>query len=118
VLTKSLNIRLTRPAAYGAIGRRPARITLATVIVRKKKLTFDSARAEHGRTSQSRVRIVVPEQGIRKNYIGIVSDMTEEERVVLSASRTPSRLMIDLVARLAAALKRRPGDARQRSPAP
>jgi len=41
----------------------------------------------------------VPEQGVRKNYIGIVSDMTEEERVVLSASRSPSRLMIDLVAR-------------------
>ena len=43
----------------------------------------------------------------RKNYIGIVSDTTEEERVAESAARSQPRVMSYLVRRLVAALKRR-----------
>jgi hypothetical protein len=49
----------------------------------------------------------VQQQDARKNYIGIVSDTTEEERVVESVARSQPRVMSYLVGRLAAAMKRR-----------
>jgi hypothetical protein len=49
----------------------------------------------------------VQQQDARKNYIGIVSDTTEEERIVESAARSRPRVMSYLVGRLAAAMKRR-----------
>jgi len=49
----------------------------------------------------------VQQQDARKNYIGIVSDTTEEERIVESAARSQPRVMSYLVGRLAAAMKRR-----------
>ncbi|MBK3664368.1 hypothetical protein JJE66_24475 [Bradyrhizobium diazoefficiens] len=48
----------------------------------------------------------MPQQNARKNYIGIVSDTTEEERIADTALRAVSYL----VGRLAAVLKR-PGKA-------
>ncbi len=44
----------------------------------------------------------------RKNYIGIVSDATEEERIAETAMRSRPHVMSYLVGRLTAALKRRP----------
>jgi hypothetical protein len=54
----------------------------------------------------------VQHQDARKNYIGIVSDTTEEERVIESATRSQPRVMSYLVGRLAAALKRSPNSIR------
>jgi hypothetical protein len=48
----------------------------------------------------------VPQQDARKNYIGIVSDMTEEERIADSAARVQPHVVGYLVGRLAAALGR------------
>ncbi|MBR0824120.1 hypothetical protein JQ596_01135 [Bradyrhizobium manausense] len=47
------------------------------------------------------------QQDARRNYIGIVSDTTEEERAADTAARSQPRVVSDLVGRLAAALKRR-----------
>jgi hypothetical protein len=69
-----------------------------------------------GRVRQ--VRVSVQQQGVRKNYIGIVSDTPEEERAVLSAWSTHSRAILHAVARLAAALRRRPREAQRRPSAP
>ena len=48
----------------------------------------------------------MPQQDARKNYIGIVSDTTEDERVVHGAARAQPRVVSYLVGRLAAALGR------------
>jgi hypothetical protein len=47
----------------------------------------------------------------RKNYIGLVSDTTEDQRLADSAARAEPRVMSYLVGRLAAVLKR-PGKAK------
>lgn len=47
----------------------------------------------------------------RKNYIGLVSDATEDKRLTDSAAQAQPRVMNYLVGRLAAALKR-PGKAK------
>ncbi|HEV2156036.1 hypothetical protein [Bradyrhizobium sp.] len=47
----------------------------------------------------------------RKNYIGLVSDATEDKRLTDSAAQARPRVMNYLVGRLAAALKR-PGKAK------
>jgi hypothetical protein len=46
------------------------------------------------------------QQETRKNYIGIVVDTTEEERLADTAARSQPRVMSYLVRRLAAVLKR------------
>jgi len=48
----------------------------------------------------------VPQQDARKNYIGLVSDTAEEERIADAALRTRPRVVSDLFGRLAAALGR------------
>jgi hypothetical protein len=48
----------------------------------------------------------VPQQDVKKNYIGIVNDTTEEERLAGSAAQSQPRVMSYLVRRLAAMLKR------------
>jgi hypothetical protein len=48
------------------------------------------------------------QQDARRNYIGIVSDTTEEERTADTAARSQPHVVSYLVGRLAAALKRRP----------
>lgn len=52
----------------------------------------------------------MPQQNARKNYIGIVSDTTEEERIADTALRAQPHVVSYLVGRLAAVLKR-PGKA-------
>ena len=42
----------------------------------------------------------------RKNYIGLVSDTTEDQRLADSAARAEPRVMSYLVGRLAAVLRR------------
>jgi hypothetical protein len=54
----------------------------------------------------------VPQQDARKNYIGIVSDTTEDERIADTSVRSQPHVMGYLVGRLAKVLKRR------REPAP
>jgi hypothetical protein len=49
----------------------------------------------------------VPQQDARKNYIGIVSDTAEEERIADTALRPQPRVVSYLFGRLAAALGRR-----------
>lgn len=46
-------------------------------------------------------------QDARKNYISIVNDATEDERVADTPARPQPGVMASLVGRLAAALKRR-----------
>jgi hypothetical protein len=48
----------------------------------------------------------VPQQDARKNYIGIVSDTAEEERIADTALRVGPLVVSDLFGRLAAALGR------------
>jgi hypothetical protein len=48
----------------------------------------------------------VPQQDARKNYIGIVSDTAEEERIADTALRTEPRVVSYLFGRLAAVLGR------------
>lgn len=48
----------------------------------------------------------MPQQDVKKNYIGIVSDTTEEERLAGSAAQSQPHVMSYLVRRLAAVLKR------------
>ncbi|MET4255693.1 hypothetical protein ABIC09_000621 [Bradyrhizobium sp. S3.12.5] len=48
----------------------------------------------------------MPQQDARKNYIGIVSDTTEEERIADTAARLQPHVVGYLVGRLAAALGR------------
>ena len=50
--------------------------------------------------------LVVQQQDARKNYIGIVNDATDEERIAESAARSQPHVMSYLVGRLAAVLKR------------
>ncbi|TWA99393.1 hypothetical protein [Bradyrhizobium stylosanthis] len=52
----------------------------------------------------------VQQPDARKNYIGLVSDTTEDKQRADSAARSQPRVMSYLVGRLAAALKR-PGKA-------
>jgi hypothetical protein len=47
----------------------------------------------------------VQQRDARKNYIGLVSDTTEDTYLADSAARSQPRVMRDLVARLAAVLK-------------
>lgn len=53
----------------------------------------------------------MPQQDARKNYIGIVNDTTEEERVADSAAHVQPHVMGYLVGRLAAVLGRARKDA-------
>ena len=46
------------------------------------------------------------QQDARKNYIGVVNDATEEERLADSAARSRPRVMSYLAGRLAAVLRR------------
>ncbi|MCG2625931.1 hypothetical protein L6654_04760 [Bradyrhizobium sp. WYCCWR 13023] len=48
----------------------------------------------------------MPQQDARKNYIGIVSDTAEEERIADTVLRTRPHVVRDLFGRLAAALGR------------
>ena len=48
----------------------------------------------------------MPQQDARKNYIGIVSDTTEDERIADTAVRAQPHVMSYLVGRLAAVLGR------------
>lgn len=48
----------------------------------------------------------MPQQDARKNYIGIVNDTTEDERVADSAARVQPHVVGYLVGRLAAVLGR------------
>lgn len=48
----------------------------------------------------------MPQQDARKNYIGIVSDTAEEERIADTALRARPHVMSYLFGRLAAALGR------------
>lgn len=49
---------------------------------------------------------VVQQQDTRKNYIGIVSDATDEEQIAESVARSQPPVMSYLFGRLAAVLKR------------
>jgi hypothetical protein len=53
----------------------------------------------------------VPQQDARKNYIGLVSDTAEEERIADTVVRARSLVISDLFGRLAAALGRPRKDA-------
>lgn len=53
----------------------------------------------------------MPQQNARKNYIGIVSDTTEEERIAEVAARVQPEVVGYLVGRLAAVLGRARKDA-------
>lgn len=64
----------------------------------------------------ARVHTTVPQQNARKNYIGIVSDTTEEERIADTALRAQPHVVSYLVGRLAAVLKR-PRQGRTGTPA-
>lgn len=48
----------------------------------------------------------MPQQDARKNYIGLVSDTTEDERIADTAVRARPHVVSYLVGRLAAALGR------------
>jgi hypothetical protein len=48
----------------------------------------------------------VQQQDVRKNYIGLVNDATEEERLADSATQSRPRVMSYLARRLAAVLRR------------
>ncbi|WP_409189452.1 hypothetical protein [Bradyrhizobium sp. RDM4] len=54
------------------------------------------------------------QQDTRKNYIGIVSDTTEDERISNATVRAQPHMVSDLVRRIAAAL----GRSRKRAPEP
>lgn len=82
------------------------------VFLREPKLTSDSPYAHHDPAlDRARVRTFVPQQSARKNYIGIVSDTTEEERVADSAAHVQPHVVGYLVGRLAAVLGRARKDA-------
>jgi hypothetical protein len=49
----------------------------------------------------------VPQQDASKNYIGLVSDTAEEERIADTALRAQPRVVSYLVGRIAAVLGRR-----------
>lgn len=53
----------------------------------------------------------VPQVENRKNYIGVVSDATEDERLAASALRSQAHVLSYLVDRLTAAFRRRPNGA-------
>jgi hypothetical protein len=77
------------------------------VFLRDTKLTANSPCPHHGPPSiEPKVRNSVPQQDARKNYIGIVSDATEEERIADTAVRAQPHIMSYLVGCLAAALRR------------
>ena len=59
------------------------------------------------RRARTEVRTTVPQQDARKNYIGIVSDTTEEERIADTAVPAQPHILSYLVGRLAAALGRK-----------
>ncbi|WFU70155.1 MULTISPECIES: hypothetical protein [unclassified Bradyrhizobium] len=48
----------------------------------------------------------MPQQDARKNYIGLVNDTAEDERLTGGAAQLQPRVMSYLVGRLAAVLKR------------
>jgi hypothetical protein len=54
-----------------------------------------------------RVRTTVPQRDARKNYIGIVSDTTEDERIADTAVRAQPHVVSYLLGCLAAALGRK-----------
>lgn len=86
------------------------------VFLREPKLTSDSPYAHHDPAlDRARVRSFVPQQDARKNYIGIVSDTTEEERVADDAARVQPHVVGYLVGRLAAVLARARKDAPERT---
>ena len=58
------------------------------------------------RPSKNRGRTTVPQQDARKNYIGIVSDTAEDERIADTAVQAQPHVVNYLVGRLAAALGR------------
>lgn len=58
------------------------------------------------------------QQDARKNYIGIVSDTTENERIAESTARAQPHVVTYLVERLAAALGRPRKDAPGHTAAP
>ena len=49
----------------------------------------------------------MPQQEVRRNYIGLVNDTTEDERVANATKRSQPHVVLDLVNRLADALIRR-----------
>jgi hypothetical protein len=55
--------------------------------------------------------MLAQERELRKNYIGIVSDKTEEQRAIESLAKS-DRLLKDYLVRLVAVLLNRHGDAR------
>jgi hypothetical protein len=57
----------------------------------------------------------VQQQEARKNYIGLVNDATEEERLADGAARSHPRVMSYLAGRLAAVLRRQPKTAQGRA---
>jgi len=79
-----------------------------TVFLRKRKLTFDSPSAPHGRPFEDPSSHAVQQQDAKKNYIGIVTDTTEGERMADTAAQSQPHVMSYLVNRLRAALKRHP----------
>lgn len=75
------------------------------VFLRGPKLTSDCPWPHQGAAiDQAGVRAFVPQQRARKNYIGIVCDTTEDERIADAAARLQPRVVGDLVGRLAAVL--------------
>ena len=60
----------------------------------------------------------MPQQDARKNYIGIVSDTTEDERTVDSVVRSQPHVVSYLVRRVAAALGRSPKGTPERTSTP
>ncbi|MBR0971026.1 MULTISPECIES: hypothetical protein [Bradyrhizobium] len=57
------------------------------------------------------------QQDAKKNYIGIVNDTAEQERLARSSARAQPRVVSYLVGRIASALKR-PGKAAPERPIP
>jgi hypothetical protein len=77
------------------------------VFLRATKLTVDSRCAQHGPAIDwAGVRTTVQQQDARKNYIGIVSDTTEEARIADTTVRAQPHVVSYLVGRLAAVLGR------------
>ena len=60
------------------------------------------------RNRETRARTTVPQQDARKNYIGIVRDATEDERIADTAVQAQPHVVSYLVGRLAVALGRPP----------
>ena len=58
------------------------------------------------------------QQDARKNYIGIVSDTTEDERIANASVRAQPHVVSDLVRRIAAALGRSRKGAPERTNTP